>query len=171
MAACIPKYFMDASAKVERGWFCTKSKVLQLARRWREGDHHQEFKDSLRGEQQLDHMVGVGAHRYYGDGRYAPVCSVQPQALAPTNPSAVPAFALPGSEPAERERQSEEEERKCLETHGNRTTFRRSQETKSVYQPLERVCSSSMEREREIPDVFDVFAIGKSPLPVAKYWL
>ena len=26
-----------------------------------------------------------------------------------------------------------------------------------------------MEREREIPDVFDVFAIGKSPFP--KYWL
>ena len=28
-----------------------------------------------------------------------------------------------------------------------------------------------MEREREIPDVFDVFAIGKSPLPVANDWL
>ena len=93
------------------------------------------------------------------------MCSVQPQALAPTNPSAVPAFALPGSEPPERERQSEEEERKCLETHGNRPTFRRDQ--KWIYLPLETVCSSSMEREREIPDVFDVFAIGKSPLPVA----
>ena len=27
-----------------------------------------------------------------------------------------------------------------------------------------------MEREREIPDVFDVFAIGKSPLPLANDW-
>ena len=28
------------------------------------------------------------------------------------------------------------------------------------------MCRSNMEREREIPDVFDVFAIGKSPFPL-----
>ena len=67
---------MDASAKVERGWFCSKSKVLQLAKIWREGDHHQEFKDSLRGEQQLDHMVGVGAGTMATAGmRRCAVCS------------------------------------------------------------------------------------------------
>lgn len=28
------------------------------------------------------------------------------------------------------------------------------------------MCRSNMERDREIPDVFDVFAIGKSPFPL-----
>ena len=65
--------------RLREGGFAQRCKEFQFARRWREGDHHQEFKDSLRGEQergQLDHMVGVGAGTMATAGmRRCAVCS------------------------------------------------------------------------------------------------
>ena len=164
---------------------------MALARSW------QEFKDSLRGEQESGgnwtiwwagsrssqvlwrrRQVCAGVQcaapvcPVHAGVQCAPVCSVLSAPGSTTNQPPVLSQPLPCQGLSRAQRESVRVRRRrsgsVLKFHGNRSGFRRSQ--KWIYQPLERVCSSSMEREREIPDVFDVFAIGKSPLPLAKYW-
>ena len=139
--------------RLREGGFAQRCKAVQLARRrWREADHHQEFKDSLRGEQESGGnwtiwweqvlwrrrqvCAGVQCAVCSPSVRRCAVCS-QPQALPTTNQPPVLSQPLPCQGLSRAQRESERVRRRrsgsVLKLHGNRSGFRRSQESKSGY--------------------------------------